>query len=742
MRPALPVAVVALVLMNGSLEAAPPEYQLVLQAPPTTAVGSVAVSRDGALVASASGEGGVRLYDAKTGSLLRAIGGAGDRSVVFSPDGKSLTAAGFHMDKLVSLWDVASGKRLRTFTGQTEWEADATAISPDGKMLASSATDKQILVWDIATGKLLHQLKDQPYRVSALAFSPDSTTLAGGGGDRRVHLWNCSTGKLRRTLEGHRDWICTIAFSPDGQTIASGSCDWGFHRGYDWPRPASRGAEQCEWRLWDVASGRLQRTVADSGRLLSLSIAPDGKSLACGIGEELRLYDLSSDAPGKIVTRHDADVTTVAFSPDGRAIISGSHDQTIKRTRVVNSETDWEALGSWEQVNSVALSDDASLLATGSSDQRFARGRLPAGAKHVGPGAVRLWDARTGRLLHRLGNRAEQVMAVALSADGRHIAGAGLEGGKGVAHVWDTQTGAPLWSTDDHAKEVLAIAFSPDGTALATASADGVLKLRNSATGRVTRTWEGHQDGGTSLAFSRDGKTLFCGEGAGGTRIWDTSTGRSLQILKTPRPKSELFTIDRLMNSINLSRDGAVLATCGSSINNEFVDSVRLWDAQTGALQRDFAAEKIHGRPMALSPDGSIVATGGKAVQLWDVRTGKPLRKLVGHLKRTQSFAFSSDGRLIFSGGSYGTTNVWEVATGRLMVTLFAFPGSDRGATTDDWLAYHPDGFYDGSPGVERYLAWRFGDELLTPQSLGERFHRPERIKASLQVEISSTSAP
>ena len=185
----------------------------------------MAVSPDGSLVATAAGEGGVRLYDARTGALLRAIGEAGDRSVVFSPDGRSLAAAGFHMDKLVGIYDVRTGKRVRTLAGHTEWEADACTFSPDGKLLASTGTDKQILVWDLATGTLRHRLADQPFRVTTLAFSPDSATLAGGG-DRTVRLWDMRTGQLRRTLAGHRDWVCTVAFSPDGTTIASGSCDW------------------------------------------------------------------------------------------------------------------------------------------------------------------------------------------------------------------------------------------------------------------------------------------------------------------------------------------------------------------------------------------------------------------------------------------------------------------------------------------------------------------------------------
>src|SRR5262245_40103704 len=125
----------SILLVTGRVAAVPPpdpEYRLVLQTPPAVSVNSVAVSPDGALVATASGEGGVRLYEAKTGQMLRAIGGGGDRGVLFSPDGQTLTAAGFHMDKRAYLWDVASGKRQQSFAGHTEWEVDAVAESPDG----------------------------------------------------------------------------------------------------------------------------------------------------------------------------------------------------------------------------------------------------------------------------------------------------------------------------------------------------------------------------------------------------------------------------------------------------------------------------------------------------------------------------------------------------------------------------------------------------------------------------------
>jgi WD40 repeat protein len=196
------------------------------------------------------------------------------------------------------------------------------------------------------------------------------------------------------------------------------------------------------------------------------------------------------------------------------------------------------------------------------------------------------------------------------------------------------------------------------------------------------------------------------------------------------------------MNSIGISRDGTALATCASSINSEFTDPVRIWDPRTGELVREFAAENIHGRPMALSPDGSVLATGGKSVRLWGVRTGAKLRELSGHLKRTQSIAFSADGRLLVAGGSYGTTNVWDVATGRHMVTLFAFLGRPGGAIRDDWLAYHPDGFYHGSPDVDRLLAWRVGEELKTPASLGAELRRPDRVVSALKLQPDTGEEP
>ena len=107
--------------------------------------------------------------------------------------------------------------------------------------------------------------------------------------------------------------------------------------------------------------------------MLSVAVAPDGRSLACGIGREVRLFALPEGA-ARVVATHDGDVTSVAFTPDGGAVVSGSHDQTVQFTQLGTGKVEWRAAGLYEQVNSVALSADGSLMVTGSGDARFARG--------------------------------------------------------------------------------------------------------------------------------------------------------------------------------------------------------------------------------------------------------------------------------------------------------------------------------------------------------------------------------
>jgi WD40 repeat protein len=740
----LAAAFVAPVRAQPTPEESGARPHLVLQTGPQESVTSVALAPDGRTVATGSFDGRVRVLDARTGALRLVIGAdecRGVSGVAFAPDGRALAASGFAMDKAVRLWDPRTGALVRALAGHEGMETNAVAFAPDGRRLASAGRDGLVLVWDLETGALRHRLSGHDGAATAVAFAPDGHSLASGGVDRTVRLWDAATGQPRRSFRDLPDRVNALAFSPDGKSLAVGSSGWS-RFGIRYAIAPSGDKGDCLVNLWETATGVVLWTLRERGRVSSLAFASDGTSLACGFGTGVRLVDARTGRSLGTVATHDNEVASVAFAPEGNAVVSGGHDRTVIMTALPSGERAWVARGYWEQVNSVALSPDGSLIASGSSDIRVTEGSLKPNAPGLGPGGVRLWDARTGRLLRRLGEPREQVRSVAFSPDGRWLAaGAGGPDGSGAVRLWDARTGAEAGARVDPGAPVIAIAFAPDGKTLASAGSDGRITLGDVPTAVVRRTLEGHNGAVTALAFSADGATLASGGSDQTARLWDTNTGRPIRVLHPEdvrghdaRPAEDA---GGMFTAVALSPDGTTLAACSSSEAPAFGDrQTRLWDVRTGRLIQTFGRPQSRGRLAAFSPDGSTLATSGqgKAIALWDVKSGQLLRELIGHPHPALSAAFSADGRTLVSGADYRTVKVWDVGRGRPLAAFVTFSESRAGTGSDDWLAYTPDGSYDGSPDVDRFLAWRVGSDLRTADRMTPRLRRPDRLEATLKT--------
>ena len=392
---------------------------------------------------------------------------------------------------------------------------------------------------------------------------------------------------------------------------------------------------------------------------------------------------------------HSDEVYSVAFSPDGKRLASGSSDKTIKLWDTVTGKELLTLKGHLSAVFSVAFSPDGERLASGSRDT-----------------TIKLWDTATGKEVLTLKEDLGEVYSVAFSPDGKHLA----SGSYGTIKLWDTATGKELFALKGRSGEVISIAFSPDGKRLASGDLDRTIRFWDTATGKELLMLKGHSGSVYSVVFSPDGKQLASGSWDRTIKLWDTVTGTELLTLMAQ---------DRV-RSLAFSPDGRRLAS--GSENPRSRGTIKLWDAVTGKELLSLAGHPIMVWSVAFSPDGKRLASGSwdGTIKLWDTVTVKELRTLKvhswwdsvtfspwgmrlasvcsdktiniwdtatkelvtlkGHSDRVASIVFSTHGKRLASGSWDGTIKLWDTVTGKELVTLKGH--SDRVAS----VAFSRDG--------------------------------------------------
>ncbi|KAI7976406.1 hypothetical protein EIK77_000231 [Talaromyces pinophilus] len=382
----------------------------------------------------------------------------------------------------------------------------------------------------------------------------------------------------------------------------------------------------------------LQTLEGHSAQVSSIAFSPNGQTLASGSHDgTIKLWDTKTGSELQTLKGYSGWVHSISFSSDSQIVASSSGNCIIKLWDVKAGSELQILKGHSAGIHSITFSSKGQILASGSFDH-----------------TIKFWDIKTGSELRTLKGHSDWVLSIAFSSDGQILASGSSDH---TIKLWCAKTGSELRTLEGHSAQVSSIAFSSNSQMVASGSGDRTIKLWDVKTGSELRTLKGHSDWVLSIAFSSDGQTMASGSDDHTIKLWDARTGSELQTLRGHSDS---------VSSIAFSSDSQMVAS-GSHDN-----TIKLWDAKASSKLHTLKGHSDRVWSMAFSSDSQMVASGSHdhTIKLWDAKTGSELRTFKGHSDRVSSVAFSLDGRMVASGSGDHTIKLWDAKTGYELRTL------------------------------------------------------------------------
>lgn len=595
---------------------------------------------DAAQIATGDKGGEIRLWNPADGTVQAALGAHAESitAIAYHPDGGAIATAG--AEGSLKFWQLPAPP-AKTFAGHTQ-PVTAVALSQDAKVLISGSSDKTVRMFDPATGQQVRQLEGQTDAVTALAMNSAATIASSGGADGVVRFWMTTDGSpwqgtpksdaspapdettaslVPAALYGHDGAVRALTFHDEPKRIATAGADGTI-------------------RLWRLPTAPTVLP-GETGPTSKFIIGPDGKLAA--VAGQLRqrpavfVRNLQSGKTIQTLLGHSAAVTSLAFSADGGKLVTGSSDNSARVWDLGDSKfPELVNIQHPSAITAVSFNADATQVFAATADNAIHQWTLADETE------VRSLTGHSGAISRLLVH--ENVLFSA-SADN-------------TVRLWNAQTGAAI-RTITHGAAVADISVSADGKQLASGGADKLVKVWNIADGKAVASLAGHAGAVVGLSFSRDGAFLTS-TSADTVWLWDVASQRRLQSFPTDQWVVHGIAFAAAADTVEPESEGNLTVLKIAAAGND--GTIRIYSPDIHTV---LSGHKGEVTGVAMLPSGTRVVSCGndKTVRLWNLMDGKGLQTFGGATDAVTSLSVSADGKQLAASCMDNNVYLWDLSS-------------------------------------------------------------------------------